>query len=217
MQANLLKNIPIFEGLQEGELRALAEKAVIRSAPKNAIVVNEGDLTDSLYVILAGKVKVYLGDESGKELILDVKGPGQYFGEMVLDEGPRSASVMTMEPSQFAVISRTDFKNFLLKHPNISLHVITSLIRLARGLNENVKNLAMLDVYGRVARMLLDLAVEQDGHMVITGKLTQREMANRVGASREMINRILRDLTTGGYIKVEVGRITIQKTPPARW
>lgn len=212
-----LKNIPVFEGLREEDVRALTDRAVIRNAPKNAIVVNEGDLTDSLYVILSGKVKVYLGDETGKELILDIKGPGQYFGEMVLDEGPRSASVMTMEPSQFAVISGADFKNCLLKHPEIALNVITNLIRLARGLNENVKSLAMLDVYGRVARMLLDLAVEQNGHMVIPEKLTQREMANRVGASREMINRILRDLSTGGYIKVESGRITIQKTPPARW
>jgi CRP/FNR family cyclic AMP-dependent transcriptional regulator len=122
-----------------------------------------------------------------------------------------------MEPSQFAVISGNDFKNFLLKHPLIALHVITNLIRLARGLNENVKSLAMLDVYGRVARMLLDLAVKQDGHLVIPEKLTQKEMANRVGASREMINRILRDLTIGGYIKIEGGRITIQKTPPPRW
>jgi CRP/FNR family cyclic AMP-dependent transcriptional regulator len=95
--------------------------------------------------------------------------------------------------------------------------VITNLIRLARGLNENVKNLAMLDVYGRVARMLLDLAVEKDGQLVLPEKFTQKEMANRVGASREMINRILRDLTIGGYIKVESGRITIHKTPPARW
>jgi len=212
-----LQNIPIFEGLQEEDLRALALRAVVRSAPKNAIVVNEGDLSDSLYVILSGKIKVYLGDESGKELILDIKGPGQYFGEMVLDEGPRSASVMTMEPSQFAVLSRNDFKNILLKHPHIALHVITNLIRLTRGLNENVKSLAMLDVYGRVARLLLELAVEKEGHMVIPQKLTQKEMANKVGASREMINRILRDLTTGGYIKVEAGLIRIQKTPPARW
>jgi len=216
MQANL-KNIPVFEGLQEEDVRALAEKAVIRNAAKNTIVISQGDLTDSLYVILAGRVKVYLGDESGKELILDIKGPGQYFGEMVLDEGPRSASVMTMEPSQFAVISRADFRTFLLKHPEIALHVITNLIRTARGLNENVKSLAMLDVYGRVARMLIELAVEQDGHLVIPEKLTQRDMANRVGASREMINRILRDLTIGGYIKVESGRITIQKAPPPRW
>src|SRR5262249_13358510 len=110
-----------------------------------------------------------------------------------------------------------DFRNILLEHPKIALHVITNLIRLARGLNENVKSLAMLDVYGRVARMLLELAVEQDGHMIIPEKLTQKEMANRRGAAREMINRMLRDLTTGGYIKVEGGRITIQKTPPPRW
>src|SRR6185295_10763126 len=211
-----LKNIAAFEGLSEEDMHSLTDKAVIRNAPKNAIVVNEGDLTDSLYLILSGKVKIYLGDESGKELILDIKGPGQYFGEMVLDEGPRSASVMTLEPSQFAVISGADFKNCLLKHPEIALHVITNLIRLARGLNENVKSLAMLDVYGRVARMLLELAVEKEGHLIIPEKITQKEMANRVGASREMINRILRDLTTGGYIKVESGRITIQKTPPAR-
>lgn len=217
MQTSLLKNITVFEGLQEADLQALADKATIRSVPKNAIVVNEGDRTDSLYVILSGKVKVYLGDENGKELILGILGAGRYFGEMVLDDGPRSASVMTMEPCQFALISRNDFRNFLLKHPETALHVITNLIRLARGLNDSVKNLAMLDVYGRVARMLLDLAVEQDGHLFIPEKLTQREMANRVGASREMINRILRDLTTGGYIKVESGRITIQKTPPARW
>jgi CRP/FNR family cyclic AMP-dependent transcriptional regulator len=216
MHANI-KSIPVFEGLQESDVAELSERAVTRNVPKNAIVVNEGDRTDSLYVILSGKVKVYLGDASGKELILDIKGPGSYFGEMVLDEGPRSASVMTMEPSQFAVISGIDFKNFLLKHPKIALHVITNLIRLARGLNENVKSLAMLDVYGRVARMLLELAVKQDGHLVIPEKLTQKEMANRVGASREMINRILRDLTIGGYIKIEAGRITIQKTPPSRW
>ena len=216
MQAHL-KSIPVLEGLQEAEMSELLERAVVRNVPKNAIVVNEGDRTDSLYVILSGKVKVYLGDASGKELILDIKGPGSYFGEMVLDEGPRSASVMTMEPSQFAVISGTDFKSFLLKHPKIALHVITNLIRLARGLNESVKSLAMLDVYGRVARMLLDLAVKQDGHLVIPEKLTQKEMANRVGASREMINRILRDLTIGGYIKIESGRITIHKTPPPRW
>jgi len=216
MAANL-KNIPLFNGVAEGDLSALSQRAVIRSYPKNTIIINEGDRTDSLYVILAGKVKVYLGDESGKELILDIKGAGSYFGEMVLDEGPRSASVMTMEPSQLAIISRADFKDFLLKHPEIAIQVITNLIHLARGLNENVRSLATLDVYGRVARMLLELAEQHDGKMVIPEKLTQKDMAARVGASREMINRILRDLSIGGYITVEGRRITINKTPPARW
>ena len=210
-----LRKIPLFEGLADADLGGLADRAAVRSFPKNAIVVNEGDRTDSLYLILAGKVKVYLGDESGKELILDVKGPGQYFGEMVLDDKPRSATVMTLEPAQFAVLSRADFTAFILKHPEVALLVIRNLIRVARGLNENVRSLAMLDVYGRVARALLELAVEKDGRLVIE-KLTQKDIANRVGASREMINRILRDLSQGGYVTIEGGRITIHKAPPER-
>lgn len=210
-----LTKIPLFAGLSEEQLRALAERTVPRAFPKNAIVINEGDLSDSLYLILSGKVKVYLGDESGKELILDIKGPGQYFGEMVLDERARSATVMTLEASQFAMLSRAEFVAVLLKHPEISLKLIRNLIRVARGLNENVRSLAMLDVYGRVARVLLELAVEKDGRLVIE-KLTQKDIANRVGASREMINRILRDLSQGGYVSMEGGRITIHKTPPEK-
>jgi CRP/FNR family cyclic AMP-dependent transcriptional regulator len=212
-----LKKIPLFAGLSDEQLRALSERTAQRSFQKNAIVVNEGDLTDSLYLILSGRVKVYLGDESGKELILDIKGPGQYFGEMVLDERARSATVMTLEPAQFATLSRSDFIAVLLKHPEIALELIRNLIRVARGLNENVRSLALLDVYGRVARVLIELAVEQeDGRLVIPEKLTQKDLANRVGASREMINRILRDLSQGGYVTVDGGHITINKTPPPR-
>jgi CRP/FNR family cyclic AMP-dependent transcriptional regulator len=213
-----LKSIPLFEGVAEAELHALAQCTVTRSYPKQAIIVSEGDDTDSLYLILAGRVKVYLSDEAGKELILAIKGPGQYFGEMVLDSQPRSASVMTLEPSQFAILSRADFKAFLLRHAEVALQLIENLIRVARGLTHNVRSLAMLDVYGRVARILLELAVDQGGgKLVIPEKLTQKDIAARVGASREMINRILRDLTTGGYVTLEGGRITINKAPPARW
>ena len=212
-----LRNIPLFEGVPEAELHALAARTVTRSYPKQAILVSEGDESDSLYLILGGRVKVYLSDETGKELILAIKGPGQYFGEMVLDNQPRSASVMTLEPAQFAILSRDDFKDFLLRHPQVALQLIQNLIRVARGLNQNVRSLAMLDVYGRVARILLELAVDQNGKLVIPEKLTQKDIAARVGASREMINRILRDLTTGGYVSTEGGRIIINKAPPARW
>jgi CRP/FNR family transcriptional regulator, cyclic AMP receptor protein len=212
-----LKNIPTFRGLREDKLRALATKAVTKSVPKNGVVIMEGEFTRSLYVILSGKVKVYLNDENGKELVLDIKGPGEYFGEMVLDEGPRSASVVTIEPCQFAVISMADFREVLTEQPEIALQVIKNLIHMARGLNEHVRSLAMLDVYGRAARMLLDLAVEQGGNQVIPEKLTQQEMAGRVGTSREVINRILRDLTTGGYIKIEERKITIIKRLPSKY
>ncbi len=212
-----LSKFSLFEGLDPEALRALAERSAPRAFPKNAIVVNEGDLSDSLFLIVSGRVKVYLGDESGKELILGIKGPGQYFGEMVLDDKARAATVMTLEPCQFATLSRAEFTACLMKHPQIALHLIRNLIRLARGLNENVRSLAMLDVYGRVARVLIELAVEQDGKLVIPEKMTQKDIANRVGASREMINRILRDLSQGGYVSVDSGRITINKAPPPRW
>ena len=212
-----LKSIPLFQGVQESDLRTLAERAVTRSYPKQAIIVSEGDESDSLYMILSGRVKIYLSDETGKELILAIKGAGQYFGEMVLDEQPRSASVMTLEPAQFAILSRADFRAFLLTHAAVALQLVQNLIRVARGLNQNVRSLAMLDVYGRVARILLELAVQQNGKLIIPERLTQKDIAARVGASREMINRILRDLTAGGYVSVEDGRITINKAPPARW
>ena len=212
-----LKGIPLFEGVSDADLRALADRTAVRSYPKQAIIVNEGDESDSLYLVMTGRVKIYLADEHGKELILAIKGPGQYFGEMVLDGEARSASVMTLEPSQFAILSRADFRAFLLAHAEVALQLVQNLIRVARGLNRSVRNLAMLDVYGRVARILLELAVERDGKLVIPERLTQKDIAARVGASREMINRILRDLTTGGYVSVQDGRITINKAPPARW
>jgi CRP/FNR family transcriptional regulator, cyclic AMP receptor protein len=208
---------PLFSGLPENELRDIASKAVTRTYARNAVVIRQGNLTGSLYVILSGKVKVCLGDESGKELILDIKGAGAYFGEMAIDDGPRSATVVTLEQARFAVISKSDFAHILHDHPDISLHVIKDLVHLVRGLNKSVSGLTMLDVYGRVSRLLLESAVPHDGKLVIAEKLTQKEMASRLGASREMINRILRSLAAGGYINVEKKRITINKTLPPHW
>ena len=212
-----LKNFALFEGVPDADLRPLAERAVTRTFPKQAIIINEGDIGDSLFMVVAGRAKVYLSDEHGKELILSIKGPGQYFGELALDENLRSASVMTLEPSQFAVLPRAEFKTFVLLHAEVAMRLFQNLARVARGMNDNVRSLAMMDVYGRVARMLLELAVEKDGKMIIPERLTQKDIASRVGASREMINRILRDLTVGGYVSVDSGHITINKQPPARW
>jgi CRP-like cAMP-binding protein len=130
-----LTTISLFHGLRSDEVRPLAERAAVRAFPKDAIIIREGELPDALYIIARGKVKVYLNDANGKELLLDTKGAGQYFGEMMLDDKPRSASVMTLEPSDLVMISRADFKAFLLKHPEVSLQVIRNLIGLARGQN----------------------------------------------------------------------------------
>jgi CRP/FNR family cyclic AMP-dependent transcriptional regulator len=203
--------------LNENDLRALAQRGVTRTFRKNTIVVSEGDATDSLYIILSGKVKVYVADESGKEVVLNTQAQGSYFGEMVLDGGPRSASVMTLEPSTFSVVSQSEFRKFLTENPQIAVHIIEKLIARTRALTDNVKSLALLDVYGRIARLLLELAQEKDGKLTIDEKLTQQDIANRVGASREMVSRILNDLSRGGYIEIADKKITINKKPPARW
>src|SRR6266850_697620 len=200
--------------LSEAELKAVSQRAVTRVFPKNTVVVSEGDQTDSLYIIVSGRVKIYVSDDKGKEVVLNESGPGEYFGEMVLDEGPRSASVMTLEPTRFLVVPKEDFKEFVAKSPAFSLHLICKLIKRVRALTNDVKSLALMDVYGRVARMLLDLAVERGAVLVIENKPTQQEMASRVGASREMISRILGDLASGGYIEVERDRIVIAKSLP---
>jgi CRP/FNR family cyclic AMP-dependent transcriptional regulator len=217
MQKPNPKDLSPDDILSDTELKAVSQRAVTRTFPKNSVVVNEGDRTDSLYIVVSGRVKIYLSDEKGKEIVLNEAGPGEYFGEMVLDEGPRSASVMTLEPTRFLVVPKEDFREFVARSPEFSLHLICKLIRRVRALTSNVKSLALMDVYGRVARMLLELAKERDGVRVIEGRPTQQEMASRIGASREMVNRILKDLSEGGYITVGRDRITIARDLPRAW
>ncbi len=130
-----LKKIPLFAGAADEALRALAEKADTRVLPKGTLIVNEGDVPDSLFVIAAGRVKVYLSDRKEGEIVLATKGPGEYFGEMMLDDNPRSASVVALEDAEFAVVRRADFVDFLLKQPQVALRLIRDLIRLGRGMN----------------------------------------------------------------------------------
>ncbi len=198
------------------DLRDFAQRAVTRTFPKNTVVVREGERTDSLYIIVSGRVKIYVSDE-GKEVALAEAGPGEYFGEMVLDEGPRSASVMTLVPTQFLIVPKEDFKEFVKKSPEFALHLILKLIKRVRTLTNDVKTLGLMDVYGRVARMLLDLAVERDGVLVVENRPKPQEMAARAGASREMIGKILDDLAEGGYIEVKGDRITIARALPRTW
>jgi len=217
MQKPNPKNPSPDDVLSEAEIKAVARRAVTRAFPKSTVVVSEGDRTDTLHIIVSGRVKIYVSDEKGKEIVLNFAGPGEYFGELALVDGPRAASVMTLEPTRFLVVPKEDFRDFVANSPEFSLHLIRKLIRRVRVLTNDIKSLALMDVYGRVARMLLDLAVERDGALVIEERPTQQEMANRVGASREMVNKILGDLASGGYIAVERDRITIARALPRAW
>ncbi len=201
----------------EDIVRELSSHGIVRNFPKNAIIITDGDISDSLYIVLSGRVKVFLSDDSGKEVILAVCGPGEYVGEMALADSSRSGSVMTLEPSTLSVVSQLEFQKFLASNPEASLHLIRKLIFRARAANNNIRSLALMDVYGRVARLLIDLAQETEGQLVVSEPLTQQDIASRVGCSREMISRIFKDLVGGGYIRLEGKRIFISRTPPKRW
>jgi len=203
--------------LPESHLKALTELGVARSFPKNAIIISVGDRADTMYMIQSGRVKVYLSDEAGKEIQLRVMGPGEYFGELVLDDGTRSANVMTLEQCKFSVVTIDQFRDFMAKNPDAAFELIKSYAGRIRELTKQIGDLALLDVYGRVARLLLDLATEENGKMMVPDKLTQQDIASRVGCSREMISRILKDLRTGGYVLMEGERMIIAKKPPRAW
>jgi CRP/FNR family cyclic AMP-dependent transcriptional regulator len=205
------------ERLSVRDLRAISAHAVTRSYPKHTVVVSEGDATNSLYVVLEGRVKIFLADSSGREIVLGHAGPGEYFGEMTLDGGPRSASVITEEATRLSVIPQADFRSFITTNPDFTFHLVQKLIGRVRALTDNVKSLALLDVYGRVARTLLELARDDHGQLVIADKPTQQQLAARIGASREMVSRILKELATGGYVQVTAGRIRLLKKLPAGW
>ena len=205
------------EVLPKPMLEEIASAATVRAFPKHAVIVTESDATDTIYVLLSGKARVYVSDEKGREVVLNQLGPGEYFGEITLDGGPRSASVMAAEDCRCAIVKRSELLTLVEKEPHFALHMVRKLASRVRDLTENVRSLALMDVYGRVARLLLELAEERDGRLCIDEPLTHKDIASRVGASREMISRIFSDLTAGGYVAKENGRLVIVRKPPPRW
>ena len=204
--------------LAEDILREIASSGVVRQFPKNVVLINEGDQGDSLFIVVSGRVKVFASSAAGKEVVIDFHGPGEYVGEMALDGAPRSASVVTVEPTTCAVVSRGQFRDFILAHPDFALHLIERLIKRLRYTTENVKSLALTDVYGRLVRLLNTLAVaKEDGTSVVPEKLTQQAIAERVGASRDMIGKLFKDLVAGGYLAIEDRTITILRKLPIGW
>lgn len=213
-----LGKVDLFAGLTANELNAIKELGRLRVFPVGAVVVNEGDNGNGLFIVESGSLKVFLMDESGREIILSLLDPGDYFGELaLLDEAPRSASVMVLERAELLQIPRPAFMSLIAEHPSCMQVVVRNLVARIRSLTDNVRVLALADVFGRISRLFDSLAVTQDGVKVINRQLSQQELANMIGASREMVNRILRDLVTGGYIAVEPHRIVLRRKLPLRW
>jgi CRP/FNR family transcriptional regulator, cyclic AMP receptor protein len=199
-------------------LRVLALRGALRNYKKNSIVINEGESGDSLFVLLQGTVKVFSTDQSGREITYGSIDAGDYFGELSLDGGPRSASVMTLEPCLCSVVSRAAVREHLAEEPEFALDLVAQVIRRARAATETARNMALLDVYGRVIATLEghEGPARPDAPILLT-QITHQSIASRVGASREMVSRLLKDLEKGGYIELGVKRITLLKKLPARW
>jgi CRP/FNR family transcriptional regulator, cyclic AMP receptor protein len=199
-------------------LRVLALRGTLRNYKKNSIVINEGESGDSLFVLLQGTVKVFSTDQSGREITYGSIEAGDYFGELSLDGGPRSASVMTLEPCVCSVVSRAAVREHLAEEPEFALDLVAQVIRRARAATETARNMALLDVYGRVIATLEghEGPARPDAPILLT-QITHQSIASRVGASREMVSRLLKDLEKGGYIELGVKRITLLKKLPARW
>jgi len=212
-----LKSTTLFCGLDPADIEMVAAQTVTRQFPKNTVIVNQGDDTDSFYVIVKGRVDVFLHNEKGKEIIINTLNVSETFGELAPLGGiPRQASIITTEDSTFGIISRQVFMDALLVKPSIGMRIIDLLITRIQDLTEEVSSLALEDVYNRVVRVLYKHAAEV-GEKLVTEKLTQQDIASRVGATREMVHRILKELKKGGYISIEGKHITIEKKLPPGW
>ncbi len=212
----MLEKVSLFSSISGSSLAQLESSSTLRAYPKNTLLFMEGDSSGQLFIIRSGSVCVYTDDGDGRQLVLNYMGPGEYFGELsLIDSKPRSASVITVEECEMMCISRDSFHTFLRQHPECSETLLAELVQRIRDLTSQVKDMALLDVYGRVAHTLSRLCNDSaDGRSV---KLTHQDIANMVGASREMVSRVMKELVIGGYIEMQQKHIRILKTFPKNW
>lgn len=208
----MLEKVSLFSELNEHELSKLEAIGIERSIPKNSVVINEGDDSDCLYIVLKGKAYALRNDESGRQFIVNRFGPYDYFGEMsFFDRNVRCATVITKEKCTLLILPRKAFFDFAAGHPEIYRNMIKTLLVKLRKATQQMEELAFLDVYGRMARFLVE---NQNVDGVIEEKLTHQEIADLVGSSRETVCRIFNELAAGGYIVKEKGRMRIIKKLP---
>lgn len=200
-------------------VEALAARGTERRYRRSTLIIQEGERGDTLYIVRSGRLRAFVADAGGKELTLGLYGPGEYVGEMSLDGGTRSASVEAAEPTVCAVITRDDLLAYIAGHPDFALELMARLIRRARLATENARSVALIDVYGRLTRLLDQLAGPPDaqGHRALRERLTHQQIASHLACSREMVSRLLKDLETGGYVGVNDRRLVLLKALPARW
>jgi CRP/FNR family cyclic AMP-dependent transcriptional regulator len=204
--------------LLSDSVQALAAHGVEKSYPKGTLLIHEGDVGEMLFIVLAGRVKAFSTEDGEREIVYGVYGAGDYIGEMSLDGGPRSASVVTLEPTRCVVVGRAALREHIATHPDFAFELLGRVIRRARMATLSARNMALLDVYGRVVKLLEEMAQPlPDGRRLISPRPTHAEMAHRVGCSREMVSRLMKDLEQGGYVLPQGKTWLIQRPMPARW
>lgn len=215
----ILRNNEVFKALSDEDLALVAALAVPKTVPKNTLLINEGDDSSSMYLIKSGKVNVTLSNEEGKEIILGTLCPGDHFGEIsLLDGKPRSANIITLEKCELIVLHKTGFYDLLADKPLIAMGIIEYLCRRIRLITNSVQGLALLDVYGRLVKLLMELSEpNESGEQVVKIPLTHKDIALRIGSSREMISRIMSELEKGAYLSTNNRVITIKKKLPSAW
>ena len=207
----LLRNVPLFSVLPESQLALLTGVMGRKSFPRGTVIINAGDMTDSLYVIISGRLKVMMSDDEGREVILAILNPNDFFGEMgLLDDEPRSASVVALESCELLHLSKRDFKKCLEDNFEMALALMRGLVKRLREADKKIGSLALMDVYGRVARLLLEMAETIDGQKIVTKKVAKQDIAKMIGASREMVSRVMKDLQLSGYIEVRGNTLVIR-------
>lgn len=206
---DFLGTVPLFSGLSPDELSSFAELTRERSYPRGSVILFENDPGDSLFIVRSGRVKVVLIGEDGREVILGVLGVGQHFGELALiDEQPRSAHVIAMEDSSLIVLRREDFRKRVESSPAVAWSLLAELSRRLRRADDKIGGLVLLDVPGRIARLLLDLS-EESGSDQIEKSLTHQTIAQMIGASRETVSRAMKEFQDAGWINVDRRRISV--------
>lgn len=207
--ADFLGTVPLFNGLDHEELQRFADLTRERFYPKGSVILFEHDPGDSLFVVRSGRVKVVLIGEDGREVILGVLGVGEHFGELsLIDDRPRSAHVIAMEDSTLLVLRREDFRMRVESSPKVAWALLSELSRRLRRADDKIGGLVLLDVPGRIARLLLDLA-DETGGAAIEKSLTHQTIAQMIGASRETVSRAMKDFQDAGWITVERRRIAL--------
>jgi len=207
--ADFLATVPLFSGLQRDEIQRFADLTRERAYPKGSVILFQDDPGDSLFVLRAGRVKVVLIGEDGREVILGVLEPGAHFGELALiDDQPRSAHVIAMDDSQLLILRREDFRRRVEANPTVAWALLTELSRRLRRADVKIGGLVLLDVPGRIARLLLDLA-DEAGSDAIDKPLTHQTIAQMIGASRETVSRAMKEFQDSGLITVERRRIAV--------